>query len=36
MPAYKILTFDDDEIIIIHSEGVIEKIGSSLTCEVDD
>ena len=36
IPAYKVLTFDDDEIVIIHNEGIIEKIGKSLSCSIDD
>ena len=36
IPAYKVLTFDDDEIVIVHTEGVIEKIGKSLSCSIDD
>eukprot|EP00828_Plagiopyla_frontata_P043525 TRINITY_DN6815_c0_g1_i2.p2 TRINITY_DN6815_c0_g1~~TRINITY_DN6815_c0_g1_i2.p2 ORF type:complete len:177 (-),score=22.58 TRINITY_DN6815_c0_g1_i2:140-670(-) len=36
IPAFKLLSFENDEIIIVHTEGVIEKIGKSLSCEVDD
>ena len=36
IPAYKVLTFSDDGIIIVHTEGVIEKIGKSLSCVIDD